>query len=90
MCTVLFQPPPEWVCTDKTQVPPKMFPNRETQRLVLHDEDGTSKVESDCRRINTLGHYQVSMMHFCYVYIQSFCDQTYTQTDLHMLCKDLI
>ncbi|XP_025108035.1 plexin-A4-like isoform X2 [Pomacea canaliculata] len=49
----------EWVCTDKTQVPPKMFPNRETQRLVLHDEDGTSKVESDCRRINTLGHYQV-------------------------------
>lgn len=36
-----------------------MFPNRETQRLVLHDEDGTSKVESDCRRINTLGHYQV-------------------------------
>ncbi|KAK7493969.1 hypothetical protein BaRGS_00014851 [Batillaria attramentaria] len=56
---VLFDHPPEWICADKSQIPPKMFPNRETKRLVLHDEDGTSKVEGDCRRINTLAHYQV-------------------------------
>lgn len=57
--TVLFDHPPEWISGDKSQVPLKMFPNRETNRLVLHDEDPTSRMEGDCRRLNTLAHYQV-------------------------------
>ncbi|XP_076447874.1 plexin-A2-like isoform X2 [Babylonia areolata] len=57
---VLFDHPPDWVCADKSQVPPRTFPSRgDTNRLVLHDEDSTSKVEGDCKHINTLAHYQV-------------------------------
>ncbi|XP_076468728.1 plexin-A2-like isoform X2 [Babylonia areolata] len=57
---VMFDHPPEWIGADKSRVHPRIFPNRgNANRLALHDEDGTSKLEGDCRRINTLAHYQV-------------------------------
>ncbi|KAH9508125.1 Plexin-A4 [Bulinus truncatus] len=48
----------EWY-PDKTQIPLKMFPNKDTKRLVLSDEDNTTKMEGDCKRLNTLIHYKV-------------------------------
>ena len=49
LLTVLFETPPaEWVCTEKSR------------QLILHDEDNSSKMEGDCKRLNTLNHYQVS------------------------------
>lgn len=30
-------------------------------RTVLQDEDATSKIEGDWKRLNTLGHYQVTI-----------------------------
>ncbi|BFZ08936.1 hypothetical protein BsWGS_11975 [Bradybaena similaris] len=56
---VLFDHPPEWIVGDKSQVPLKMFPNKDTKRLVLSDEDHTTKSEGDCKRLNTLSHYKV-------------------------------
>ncbi|CAG5132853.1 unnamed protein product [Candidula unifasciata] len=56
---VLFDHPPEWIVGDKTQLPLKMFPNKDTRRLVLSDEDHTTKSEGDCKRLNTLSHYKV-------------------------------
>lgn len=45
--TVLFDQTPEW--------------NRGPQgKLILQDEDGTSKQEGDYKRLNTLAHYKVS------------------------------
>ncbi|XP_041350001.1 plexin-A2-like isoform X2 [Gigantopelta aegis] len=45
---VLFETPPaEWICTEKSR------------QLILHDEDNSSKMEGDCKRLNTLNHYQV-------------------------------
>ncbi|GFO07412.1 hypothetical protein PoB_003391700 [Plakobranchus ocellatus] len=44
---------------DKSEVPLKLFPNKETKRLLLSDEDHTTKSEGDCRRLNTLSHYKV-------------------------------
>ncbi|GFS14071.1 plexin-A2-like [Elysia marginata] len=49
----------EWIVGDKTEIPMKMFPNKETKRLVLSDEDHTTKSEGDCKRLNTLSHYKV-------------------------------
>ncbi|XP_048252946.1 plexin-A2-like isoform X3 [Haliotis rufescens] len=37
----------EWLCHEKSR------------QLILHDEDTSSKTESDCKRLNTLNHYQV-------------------------------
>ena len=51
--------PPEWIVGDKTEIPMKMFPNKETKRLLLSDEDHTTKSEGDCKRLNTLSHYKV-------------------------------
>ncbi|XP_035826878.1 plexin-A2 [Aplysia californica] len=57
---VLFDHPPEWIVGEhKSQVPLKIFPNKDTKRLVLNDEDHTTKSEGDCRRLNTLSHYKV-------------------------------
>ncbi|CAL1531518.1 unnamed protein product [Lymnaea stagnalis] len=55
---VLFDHLPEWL-GDRTQIPLKMFPNKDTKRLVLSDDDHTTKSEGDCRRLNTLSHYKV-------------------------------
>ncbi|KAK3800854.1 hypothetical protein RRG08_008608 [Elysia crispata] len=49
----------EWIVGDKTEIPLKMFPNKETKRLLLSDEDHTTKSEGDCKRYNTLSHYKV-------------------------------
>lgn len=49
----------EWIVGDKSEIPMKMFPNKETKRLVLSDEDHTTKSEGDCKRLNTLSHYKV-------------------------------
>ncbi|KAL8574219.1 hypothetical protein ACOMHN_027873 [Nucella lapillus] len=57
---VMFDHPPEWISADKSRVHPRIFPNRgNANRLALHDEDGTSKLDGDCRRMNTMAHYQV-------------------------------
>jgi hypothetical protein len=68
---VLFDHAPEWITNDKSKLgtPNKMgTPNGngrgEARRLVLHDEDGSTKVEGDCRRMNTLAHYQVGTSFF--------------------------
>ncbi|XP_050411553.1 plexin-A4 isoform X3 [Patella vulgata] len=49
----------EWLNPSNEKVQGYLPSQKDTHRLVLHDEDHTSKMESDCRRLNTLSHYKV-------------------------------
>ncbi|XP_055883626.1 plexin-A2-like isoform X2 [Biomphalaria glabrata] len=49
---------PEWL-GEKSSIPLKIFPTKDTKRMVLSDEDHTTKMENDCKRLNTLSHYKV-------------------------------
>ncbi|CAG5119136.1 unnamed protein product, partial [Candidula unifasciata] len=55
---VLFDHPSEWIAGDRSHVPLKIFPNRDTKHLVLSDDDHTTKSEGDCKPLNTLSHYK--------------------------------
>lgn len=44
-------------------VPPEWRQGRLT-RIILQDEDVTTKIESDWKRLNTLAHYQVRLLAF--------------------------
>ncbi|ESO84358.1 hypothetical protein LOTGIDRAFT_168803 [Lottia gigantea] len=56
---VLFDHKPEWLCPPNEKVQSYLPSHKDTHRLVLHDEDATSKMDSDCRRLNSLAHYKV-------------------------------
>lgn len=51
-------------------------------RVVLQDEDITTKIENDWKRLNTLMHYQVQKRTHTHSYIISWCPLLSMQVDI--------
>ena len=47
-------------------------------RIILQDEDVTTKIDNDWKRLNTLAHYQVPSFFTCNINVEAITPHTYT------------